>query len=193
MTPMFTPTHIEFGAPRVMLAAVGPRMTEVAGEVADGVIAHAFTTPRYMREVTIPAVEAGLERAGRKRGDFEVTCPTFVITGIDEESFEGSKVAVRQQMAFYGSTPAYRPVLELHGWGALQEELNVLSKRGEWVEMGNRIPDEVLEEFAIVAEPGQLPGKLKERFGGMLDSWLCTANLSDAEAQGQLIRAVQAI
>ncbi len=193
MTPMFTPTNVEYGAPRVMLAAVGPRMAEVAGEVADGVIAHAFTTPRYMREVTLPAVEAGLARSGRGREAFEVSCPSFVVTGSDEQSFEASKVATRQQVAFYGSTPAYRPVLDLHGWGALQEELGVLSKRGEWVEMGNRIPDEVLGEFAIVAEPGELPARLEERFGGLLDSWLCTANLPDPEAQGELIRAVQAI
>jgi len=192
MTPMFTPTDIEHGAPRVMLAAVGPKMTEVAGEVADGLIAHAFTTPRYMKEVTIPAVERGLAKAGRSRSDFEIACPTFVVTGADAEARAGSEEAIRRQIAFYGSTPAYRPVLEMHGWGELQTELNVLSKRGEWVEMGNRITDEMLDEFAIATEPAGVTDGLISRYGEMIDAVLCTFGLPDAESQRAAVERLQA-
>ncbi|MFQ5698924.1 MAG: LLM class F420-dependent oxidoreductase [Myxococcota bacterium] len=169
MTPMFTPTDRRFGAPRVFLAAVGPRMTRVAGEVADGLIAHAFTTPRYLREVTLPAIEEGLAASGRSRSDFEISCPVFVVTGKDEKTWEASRTGVSRQIAFYGSTPAYRGVLERHGWGDLQPELNAMSKRGEWEAMGTRITDEMLEEFAIVAQPHEVVSRLRERFEGCLD------------------------
>ena len=191
MTPMFTPTNVEYGPPRVALAAVGPRMTEVAAEVADGVIAHAFTTRRYMEEVTLPAILRGLERSGRSRDAFEVSCPVFVVSGADDEARAASKSATRQQIAFYGSTPAYRPVLEMHGWGDLQEELNRLSKQGKWVEMGERITDEILDEFAIVAEPGDVGPRLRARFGQAIDTWLCTFELPDPDAQADVVRAVR--
>ena len=173
MTPMFTPTDTEHGPPRVFVAAVGPRMTEVAGEVADGMIVHAFTTPRYLEEVTLPAVEAGLARAGRSRESFSLTCPAFVVTGADERAFEASRTAITRQIAFYGSTPAYRGVLEAHGWGELQSELNVLSKQGKWAEMGTLISDEILEEFAVVAPPEQVAGQLARRFAGRIDRLMC--------------------
>ena len=173
MTPMFTPTNNPHGAPRVVLAAVGPKMTEVAGEVADGMLVHAFTTPRYLREVTLPAVEAGLEKGGRARDAFELCYPAFVVTGNDEKEWEATRTAITRQIAFYGSTPAYRGVLELHGWGELQTELNALSKQGEWEAMGERITDEMLEEFAIVSEPAKVATRLGERFGGTIDRVLC--------------------
>ena len=174
MTPMFTPTNTQYGAPRVFLAAVGPLMTEVAGEVADGLIAHGFTTERYLREVTLPAVERGLAKAGRSRKDFAITCPVFVVTGADERAWQASRTGVCKQIAFYGSTPAYRPVLELHGWGPLQSELNRLSKLGQWDAMGNLIDDEILEAFAVVAPPDQIAGKLRARYAGAIDRVLCT-------------------
>jgi probable F420-dependent oxidoreductase len=191
MTPMFTPQNTEYGPPRVMLAAVGPLMTGVAGEVADGLIAHAFTTRRFMQEVTLPALAAGLERAGRSRADFEIACPVFVVSGADEQARQASRALICQQIAFYGSTPAYRPVLELHGWGDLQEELNRLSKLGKWVEMGERIDDEILAEFAVVAEPEAVGTKLLERYGGLVDTWLCTVELPGPGAQQALIHELQ--
>ena len=174
MTPMFTPTNTEHGAPRVFLAAVGPLMHEVAGEVADGVIAHAFTTERYVKEVSLPAIDRGLAKAGRSRSDFTITCPVFVVTGADEKQFEQSRTGVSRQIAFYGSTPAYRPVLEMHGWGELQSELNRLSKLGQWNEMGSLIDDDILETFAVVAEPGRLLDALKARCGDAIDRVLFT-------------------
>jgi probable F420-dependent oxidoreductase len=169
MTPMFTPTNNAYGPPRVFLAAVGPMMTEVAGETADGVIAHAFTTEKYMREVTIPAVERGLEKAGRAREDFELSFPAFVVTGETEAARTAQRAAVCKQIAFYGSTPAYRPVLEVHGWGELQPELNSLSKQGKWDEMGDRITDDILDQFAVVAPPGEVVAAVNDRYGDMVD------------------------
>src|SRR6202011_4389530 len=116
----------------------------VAGEVADGLLVHGFTTERYLREVTMPTVEAALAASGRRRADFQLSYPAFVVTGDTEEQIAAADTGTRKQIAFYGSTPAYRPVLDRHGWGDLQSELNALSKRGEWDEMGRRIDDEVL-------------------------------------------------
>jgi probable F420-dependent oxidoreductase len=169
MTPFFSPPPNPHGAPKVFLAAVGALMTEVAGEVADGIIIHGFTTERYVREVTLPAVERGLARAGRSRAAFEISGPLFVVTGRNEEELARASKGTRQQIAFYGSTPAYRGVLELHGWGDLQTELNTLSKRGAWVEMGDLIDDEVLQTFAVVAEPERIGQELKARYGGIVD------------------------
>ena len=179
MTPMFTPNNTDFGPPRVFLAAVGPRMTETAGEVADGMIAHAFTTEKYFREVTLPNIEKGLAKAGRSRDGFEVSCPVFVVTGRDEESTAASRLGVTRQIAFYGSTPAYRPVLEAHGWGELGPELTALSKRGEWEKMGTLITDEILEAFAIVASPKDVPDRLLQRYGGLIDRVACTFDIGD--------------
>ncbi len=183
MTPMFTPTNTEHGAPRVFLAAVGPLMHEVAGEVADGLIAHAFTTERYVKEVSLPAIERGLAKAGRSRSDFTITCPVFVVTGADEKQFEQSRTGVSRQIAFYGSTPAYRPVLEMHGWGELQSELNRLSKLGQWNEMGSLIDDDILETFAVVAEPDRLLDALKARCGDAIDRMLFTVPKGVGESE----------
>lgn len=169
MTPMFTPTDTQYGAPKVFLAAVGPLMTEVAGEVADGVIIHAFTTEKYLREVTLPAVERGLAKSGRSRADFQVVYPGFVVSGTTEEAFAQTKQAVCKQIAFYGSTPAYAPVLGIEGWGELQPELNRLSKQGQWDEMGTLITDEVLDKFAVVGEPDAAVEKFLSRFGDVVD------------------------
>ncbi|HEX3461805.1 MAG TPA: TIGR03617 family F420-dependent LLM class oxidoreductase, partial [Acidimicrobiales bacterium] len=169
MTPMFDPGPNPYGSPKVFLAAVGEVMTEVAGEVADGLLAHGFTTERYLREVSVPAFERGLARGGKTRADVQISYPGMVVTGTSEEAFATAAAAVKKQLAFYGSTPAYRPVLELHGWGDLQPELNTLSKRGEWVKMADLIDDDILNTFAVVGELDELPGKILARFGGVVD------------------------
>ena len=169
MTPMFDPGPNPFGNPRIFLAAVGQRMTEVAGEVADGLLAHPFTTERYLREVTVPALDRGLAAGGRVRADMEISFPGLVVTGADEAGFAAAAKAVKTQLAFYGSTPAYRPVLELHGWGDLQTDLNALSKRGSWDEMADLIDDEILNTLAVVGELDDIAPMVLDRFGGVVD------------------------
>lgn len=191
MTPMFTPRDTRFGAPRVTLAAVGPLMTEVAGEVAQGLVAHAFTTERYLRDVTLPAVERGLEKGGRKRSDFELCCPVFVVSGRTEEEHRSLRSSVCQQISFYGSTPAYRPVLEAHGWGELQGELNALSKQGRWVDMGGLIDDEILSAFAVVGEPQEVAAGIRSRFQGLADRVSIGLDFVDESQRGELIRRIQ--
>jgi probable F420-dependent oxidoreductase len=169
MTPFFNPGPSPYGPPKVFLAAVGEKMTEVAGEVADGLLLHGFTTERYVREVTMPALERGLARAGRPRSDFEISGPVFVVTGTNDAEHDNARQLTKQQIAFYGSTPAYRPVLELHGWGDLQDDLNRLSKQGEWVQMGELIDDSILETFSVVGAPEDVPGAIKARYGDLMD------------------------
>lgn len=192
MTPMFTPLDKDYGAPKVFLAAVGPLMTEVAGEVADGIIVHAFTTEKYMRQVTMPAIEKGLAKSGRSRDQFEVSYPGFVVTGNTEEAFNASKEAIRKQIAFYGSTPAYAPVLGIHGWGDLQPELNKLSKQGKWDEMGTLITDDILDEFAVVAEPRQVIENFKHRFGDLVDRTTVSAPAENEDHRKEILAQLRA-
>jgi probable F420-dependent oxidoreductase len=192
MTPMFTPLDSEFGAPKVLLAAVGPLMTEVAGEVADGIILHGFTTEKYIREVTLPAIEAGLAKGGRKRADFQISYPCFTVTGRTEEEFEAARVGVRKQIAFYGSTPAYAPVLGVHGWGDLQPELNRLSKAGEWDEMGTLITDDILNEFAVVGESDQAADKFIRKFGDVIDRTTANFAARDEDHRQDLMTKLRA-
>jgi probable F420-dependent oxidoreductase len=172
MTPFFTPNPDDiaaYGVPKIFLAGVGELMTEVAGEVCDGFICHGFTTEKYLREVTIPALARGRAKAGKTMEGFEVVGPSFVVTGNNDQELEAAATGTRQQIAFYGSTPAYRGVLDIHGWGGLQEELNGLSKQGNWVEMGNLITDEILNTFAVVGEPERVAPELITRYGDVID------------------------
>jgi probable F420-dependent oxidoreductase len=169
MTPMFSPSPNPYGTPKVFVAGVGGLMTEVAGEVADGFLVHGFTTERYLRDVTLPALERGLARSGRKLADIEISYPGMVVTGSTEEEISAALQAVKIQLAFYGSTPAYRPVLEHSGWGDLQSELNTLSKRGEWVKMAELIDDGMVSAFAAVGPPDEIPGMVLLRFGDVVD------------------------
>src|SRR3954452_8190413 len=169
MTPFFNPGPNPYGPPKVFLAAVGELMTEVAGEVCDGIIIHGFTTERYLREVTVPALERGMAKSGRARSDFEISFPAFIVSGTTEEEMAAAITGTKQQIAFYGSTPAYKSVFELHGWDDLQPELNRLSKLGDWVKMGDLIDDEVLDAFAIVGKPEEITVKVKARVGDVVD------------------------
>ena len=172
MTPFFTPDRADlagFGVPKIFLAGVGELMTEVAGEVCDGFLCHGFTTERYLREVTIPALARGRAKAGKTMEGFEIVGPSFVVTGSNEEEMAAAAAGTRQQIAFYGSTPAYRGVLDIHGWGGLQDELNTLSKAGKWVEMGNLIDDEILNTFAVVGEPETVAPELHRRYGDVIE------------------------
>ena len=192
MTPMFSPGPIDVAPPPILISAVGPMMTRVAGRAADGLVCHAFQTAEYLRDVMMPNVHAGLAEAGRDRSDFQLSMPVFVVSGFREEEVAAQAARTRQQIAFYGSTPAYRGVLEHHGWGDAQTELNRLSKRGQWVEMGNVIDDDMLDAFAIVAEPHDVPGRIAERFGGTLDRLQFYAGVRDKDRWGPIIEEIKA-
>jgi probable F420-dependent oxidoreductase len=172
MTPVFSPEPHEWGGPPVHLAAVGPAMTRLAGEVADGLFAHPFTTARYLRERTLPALGEGLAASGRARTAVTVNLTGFVVTGDTGAERAAAAAAVRAQIAFYGSTPAYRPVLELHGWEDLADELHTLSvgrREDRWTAMRDLVDDEVLDAFAVVAEPADVGARVRERFDGLVD------------------------
>jgi probable F420-dependent oxidoreductase len=168
MTPFFNPGPNPYGLPRIVLGGVGPRMTEVAGEVADGFLIHPFSTSKFIRETTLPALDRGLATSGRTRADFEVAFPLMVVAAETEAERQRGVEGMRSRLAFYGSTPAYRVVLEAHGWGEVQSELNTLSKRGDWKAMSEMITDEMVDELCVVGTPSELPAKIHERYGDVV-------------------------
>lgn len=165
MTPFFSPPRLETKLPAIYLAGVGEVMTEVAGEVADGFFCHAFSTQRYLEDKTLPALERGAKRAGKSLADLAVCAPSFTAVGRDDAELAAAISGTKKQIAFYASTPAYRGVLDLHGWGHLQPELTVMSKQGKWDEMGPLISDEILHTFATVGNPTEVGTELARRFG----------------------------
>jgi probable F420-dependent oxidoreductase len=176
MIPAFNPGPNEFGPPPIYTGGFGPLMTAVAGEAADGFFAHPFTTRKSLLENVLPALTKGLKKAGRTREQLDVICATLTVTADTEEAFEASKLAARKQLGFYGSTPAYRPTLDCHGWGDLHLELNRLSKQGKWDDMTGLIDDEVLETIAVVGERSEIAGKLRARLEGIADGVSLTHN-----------------
>ena len=169
MTPFFTPEPTEYGPARIFLAGVGTGMTEVAGEVADGFLVHPFSTAEFIREHTLPALDRGLAASGRTRADIEISWPAMVVTGVTEADVTAAASVTRSQLAFYGSTPAYRVVLDTHGWGDLQPELNRLSKEGRWDVMASLIDDEMLSTFAVCGAPSEIAAMMQARYGDLVD------------------------
>jgi probable F420-dependent oxidoreductase len=168
MTPFFDPGPSPHGVPSIFLGGVGPRMTAVAGEVADGFMIHPFSTAKFIRETTVPALEEGLKRSGRTRDDLEIAFPIMTVAADTDEARAKGVNAMRARLAFYGSTPAYKVVLDTHGWGDLQPELNTLSKRGDWGTMASMITDEMVDELCVVGTPEEVPGIVKQRYGDIV-------------------------
>jgi probable F420-dependent oxidoreductase len=166
---MFTPEPHPYPAPKIFLAAVGEAMTEMCGEVADGHLGHPMVSKRYLDEVTVPALQRGMQRTGRDRNDFQVCAEVMVATGQSDTELATAITATRKQIAFYGSTPAYSKVLELHGWGDLHSELNRLSKEAEWDTMGSLIDDDMLNAFAVVGPVDTIATGLRKRCEGSVD------------------------
>jgi len=193
MIPAFDPGPNPFGPPPIYTGGFGPRMTALAGEVADGFLSHPFHTRQSLLRNTLPALESGLAKAGRRRADLDVICPTLVVTAEREDDFARSVDAARKQLAFYGSTPAYRPTLECHGWEALHGELNRLSKQGRWDEMSGLVEDEVLEAIAVVGPRDEIAGKLRARLEGIADGVSLTHNRApDPEQWADVVAALRA-
>ncbi|GAA2334926.1 TIGR03617 family F420-dependent LLM class oxidoreductase [Dactylosporangium salmoneum] len=168
MTPVFTPHHHEYRIPK-MIAAVGAKMTELGGELCDGLLLHGMTTTAYLDGVTLPALGKGLAASGRSRADVDLYAPLFMVMGDTEEEIAEGTRKTREQIAFYASTPAYRAVLDSVGYGDLQGELQTMSRAGRWVEMGGLIDDRLLEHIALVGTPEDMPRLCRERYAGRLD------------------------
>jgi probable F420-dependent oxidoreductase len=168
MTPAFDPGPNPHGIAPVLVGALGPRMTEMAAEVSDGVLVMPFNSAKHLDEVTRPAIERGLARSGRDAASFEVTAEVIVGCGRTEEELARA-TAVKGIMAFYGSTPAYKGVLDVHGWGDLQPELNRMSKQGEWGPMMGLITDEMVTTIGVFGTPEECAQQVVDRFGSFAE------------------------
>jgi probable F420-dependent oxidoreductase len=169
MTPFFSPGPNPHGSPPVIVAALGPKMTAAAAEVADGLVIHPFHSGSFVLEQSMPAVDRGLEARRRPRNQFTLAATVMVAAGLSDQERDVAAGGVRSLIAFYGSTPAYRVVLEHHGWGPLQSELNLLSKQQRWNEMASIVPDEVIDALVVSGAPADIASAIDRRYGGILD------------------------
>jgi len=169
MTPFFSPAPDEFQPIPIYVAGVNRGMCELAGELCEGFHVHPLHTTRYLREVILPNIQTGLGNAGRERSAIELSSSIFVIPTDDAVQAAKYDAEVRQQIAFYASTPTYRPVFDLEGWGATADQLKLLAARGRWPDMSALITDEMLDRFALRAAWAELPVKLRQRYAGLLD------------------------
>ncbi len=163
MPPLFNPGPLDFPSPEIWLAGVGPRMVEVAGAAADGFICHPLLSRSYLADALRPALDAGRASTGAT-GPFTVAAMAMVVTGRTEEAYAAAIAGTKRQIGFYASTPAYKPVLDHHGWGDLHAEAHAFTKAGRWPELGDLIDDEVLETLAVVGELDQVGAAVRERF-----------------------------
>ena len=169
MTPFFNPGPIEHPRIPVYVAAVNQAMCRVAGEVCDGLHVHPFNSPKYLRELVQPAVNEGLARSGRPRGDFAYATSSFVVVGDTEAEQAAARQAVKQQIAFYASTRTYEPVLAAHGWQDLVPHLHRKSVEGDWKGMADLITDEMVDVYAVTGTHDDVGRKLRDRYAGLLD------------------------
>ena len=163
MSPFFNPGPIEYPDIPIYIAGVNVGLARLAGEVSDGFLVHPFHSPRYLEEVLLPAIKQGAHRSGRTSGDIKVSATVFVVSSPEEEEF------IKSQISFYASTPSYRPVMALHGWGETAERLSSLASRGRWTEMPDQIDDDMLSRFAVVSPADNLASALMERYHGLAD------------------------
>lgn len=168
MTPFFSPEPHAYHHIPIFVAGVNRRMCELAGELCEGFHAHPLHSARYLKERVLPNIEAGLAKSGRGRGTFEVSSSIFVIP-TDDPAAAKYEAEVREQISFYASTPPYRPVFELEGWGDVADELKALAARGKWVEMPKLITDEMRDRFALRGTWAELPEKVLTKYDGLLD------------------------
>jgi len=193
MVPLFDPGPIAHPDIPIVVAAVGPRMCEVGGEVANGIRPHPVCTPKYIDQVMLPAVKAGLARAGRSLDGFEIAMKPLVATAPNEDILAQRVRDARARIAFYCSTPAYRRAFEIHGLGDLATELAQLSKAGRWNEMPKRISDDILHEYVAVGTYDQIGDILVDRFKGVVTSIEFSIAARDEHVQATLQNLVQKI
>jgi probable F420-dependent oxidoreductase len=169
MTPFFNPGPHEYPRIPIYIAGVNRRMSQLAGELCDGFHVHPLNSPRYLRETVLPSIERGLSRSGRARSAIELCSNLFVIPTDAECGPARYEKEVREHIAFYASTPAYRPVFDMHGWGNVADRLSTLASQGQWQDMPRLVTDEMLDTFAVRASFAELPGKIRKRYNGLLD------------------------
>ncbi len=190
MPPTFDPGPLAVGPPPILAAAVGPKMTTMAAETADGITTHPFATERYLADHTMPLVDAGLAGSGRDRDRFRVVAGAIVAVATDEAGRDAAERACRSLLGFYGSTPAYLPVLEAHGWADVHTELRALTRAGRWDELGGLWDDEMLDALIVRGTPGEVGQELRRRFGWAADRVaLSTPYHAAPEAIAQMVDA----
>ncbi|MDX2166313.1 MAG: TIGR03617 family F420-dependent LLM class oxidoreductase [Deltaproteobacteria bacterium] len=189
MTPFLSPGPNPYGAPRVFLAGFGPAMVRVAGEVADGWIVHPLNSPCYVREVATPALREGLARGGRQREQLAICCQTITMVGRSDEEIARARQNAKAQIAFYGSTPGYKVMLDHHGWGHLQPQLHRLSKQGQWAEMVGLVTDEMLDVVGVSGTPAAVGRALRARNEFAERTSLVLYNETDPEAVAEIVAA----
>jgi probable F420-dependent oxidoreductase len=193
MSPTFSPAANPHGMPKIYVAGVGPLMTQVAAEVGDGLFVHPFHTPTSLSDVTMPALAKGLQIAGKSADDFDISAQVVTATGLNEEQMQAAVFSARSQIAFYASTPAYLPVLQAHGWEAMQPEANQLSKQGKWMEMAELVDDDILNTFALVGEPLEVARKLVARFDGKVQRVSPVIYSADTELLQTLVETIRGV
>ena len=191
MTPTFRPTDTSYGKPPIYTAAVGPLMTQLSGEVADGLYLHSFTSEAYIRQHTLPSLRTGLDASQRTAADVRVCYWPFLVTGADEQVFEKARDDIKRRVAFYASTPAYRPVLEQHGWGDLQPKLQAMTRENRWSEMAQLITPEILSTIAVVGEPADAARLLWERYGDFVDDLALASDVVPAATLGEMASIIR--
>lgn len=190
-SPTFSPPPNRFGTPPVYIAGVGPLMTRTAAEVGEGLFVHPFHSERSFDELTLPAVREGLDAAGKQRSGFAISAQVVVATGTTEEQLQAAVTAARNQIAFYGSTPAYLPVLQVHGWEGLQPEANQLQREGKWAEMHRLVDDTMLDAFAIVGEPAEVGRRIQSRYATRVERVSPVIYSPDTALLGALLAGIR--
>lgn len=170
MTPTFNPGPNPFGPPPIYVGALGPRLTRAVAQHADGLLVMPFGSKRFLHEHTMPVVRDALAASHRQAADLTVLPEIIVSSGDTDAEIEAAHARTRALLGFYGSTPAYRPVLAAHGWQDLQPELNTLSKQGRWTEMGGLIDDEMLHTIAACGTPADVARHIRDRVKGVSDT-----------------------
>ena len=189
MTPIFNPGENSFGLPKIYVAGVGPLMTQAAAESGDGFIVHPFHTTKFLENITLPSVKKGLELSTAK--EFDISLGVMVATGTNDEEIGKARDACKAHSGFYGSTPAYKVVLEQHGWESIQPELNSLTKKGLWQDIPNLISDEILESIAVTGTPDEVSNIIFNRYGSIASRIAPSIFSGDPEVTKALIHALR--
>jgi probable F420-dependent oxidoreductase len=191
MNPTFSPGPNPYGVPKIYMAGVGPKMTEAAAEVSDGYFVHPFHSAKSFAELSMPALQRGLQNAGKSLSDFDISAQLVTATGVNDEQLQSAISSARNQIAFYGSTPAYLPVLQVHGWEGMQLQWSQMAREGKWLEMAASVTDEMLDTFAVVGSPEQVAAKIMARCEGLMDRVSPVIYQPDIELLQVLLSAIR--